>query len=33
MCFAHEYKHFTHFGTGMRSLADVYVFLKMHKEI
>lgn len=30
---AHEYKHFTHFGTGMRSLADVYVFLKMHKDL
>ena len=27
---AHEYKHFSHYGTGMRSLADVYVFLKSH---
>ena len=25
---AHEYKHYTHNGTGLRSLLDVYVYLK-----
>ncbi|WP_316630570.1 nucleotidyltransferase family protein [uncultured Ruminococcus sp.] len=30
---AHEYKHFSHFGTGMRSLTDVYVFLKTHPDL
>lgn len=25
---AHEYKHFSKFGTGIRSLADIYVFLR-----
>lgn len=27
---AHEYKHFSHNGTGLRPLADVYVFLRAH---
>ena len=25
---AHEYKHYTHNGTGLRSLVDIYVYLK-----
>jgi hypothetical protein len=28
---AHEYKHYSHSGTGLRSLLDVYVFLKNHR--
>ena len=28
---AHEYKHFIHKGTGLRSLADTYVYLKNRK--
>lgn len=27
---AHAYKHFSHSGTGLRSLLDTYVFLKKH---
>ena len=30
---AHEYKHFSHRGTGMRSLMDVYVFLNAHPNL
>lgn len=30
---AHEYKHVKYGGTGFRSLADTYVFLKAHKEL
>ncbi|MBQ9887420.1 MAG: nucleotidyltransferase family protein [Lachnospiraceae bacterium] len=29
----HEYKHFTLGGTGLRSLLDIYVFLKKFKEV
>lgn len=29
---AHEYKHYSHGGTGLRSLADTYVFLKAHEK-
>lgn len=29
---AHEYKHFTGSGTGLRSLLDIYVFLKKHSD-
>lgn len=29
---AHEYKHYTHGGTGIRSLLDTYLFLKRHNE-
>ena len=29
---AHEYKHYTHGGTGVRSLADTYVFLRKFKD-
>ena len=30
---AHEYKHFSHRSTGMRSLMDVYVFLNAHPNL
>ena len=30
---AHEYKHFSNYGTGVRSLADIYVFLGNHKNL
>lgn len=30
---AHEYKHFSHFGTGVRPLADIYLFLKKHPAL
>lgn len=30
---AHEYKHFSHNGTGMRSLADLYVYLRKHPDM
>lgn len=29
---AHEYKHYTLSGTGLRSLLDIYVFLKKHGD-
>ena len=29
---AHEYKHYTHFGIGIRSLLDIYVFLKRNRS-
>jgi hypothetical protein len=29
---AHEYRHFSHSGTGLRSLLDVYLFWKKHGE-
>ncbi|MBQ3413161.1 MAG: nucleotidyltransferase family protein [Oscillospiraceae bacterium] len=29
---AHEYKHYTNSGTGIRSLLDVYVFLRKHED-
>ena len=29
---AHEYKHYSRGGTGLRSLLDTYVFLKRHKD-
>lgn len=29
---AHAFKHFSHAGTGLRSLADAYVFLRAHRD-
>ena len=29
---AHEYKHFTGFGTGVRSLVDTYIFLRKFND-
>lgn len=29
---AHEYKHYSRGGTGLRSLLDTYLFMKRHKE-
>ncbi len=29
---AHEYKHYSHGGTGLRSLADTYVFLRVYEN-
>ena len=29
----HTYKHYTHGGTGLRSLLDVYVFLRAHPDL
>jgi len=30
---AHEYKHFSHNGTGLRSLLDLYVYLNTHPKL
>ena len=30
---AHTYKHFSHNGTGLRPLLDIYVYLKKHPEL
>ena len=30
---AHEYKHYTNSGTGLRSLLDVYVFLRKYEKV
>lgn len=29
---AHEYKHFSHGGTGLRSLLDTYIFIKKYEK-